>query len=342
MNYKLLMYSCFVAILLNACTEPKGEGEISLKSPPQDTLFAKKVNLSEDVFQAGKILLENDNLIFFDRVGRGKFKVFKYPHFEHVFDYPAEDEGPNMHSFIDFNSMSAQGGYLSYLDYPYYRKIRVNTDGNTFDHLDYIDLSKIDQDINRVVQLNDELYVTMNFTPDLDEYEHLLYSGIDAKVLKKFGDYPETTMDFESPMSKSMYFLYSAVSNIAEEKIAVFYRNVNIIRFYDFDGNLEKEIEVGSYKEPSIAAEQTVFFIEPQAADDRILVLYLNENNDYAVNNLEKIRPELHAYTWSGELLYRCFIDAPVYTFGVSDKGDKLIAATHWEDNPIIEINLPE
>jgi hypothetical protein len=342
MNYKLLICNCLVAALLSACTEPKGEDEMLFKSPPQDTLFVNKVDLSEDVFQAGKILLDGDNLVFFDRVGRGKFKVFTYPGFEHVFNYPAEDEGPNMHSFIDFNSMGAHDGYLNYLDYPYYRKVRVNRDSSTFDHFDYIDLSKIDQDINRVVQLNDDLYVTMNFTPELDEYEHLLYSGTDAKVLKKFGAYPEAIMDFESPMSKSLYFLYSAVSNIAEEKIAVFYRNLNIIRFYDFDGNLEKEVKAGPYREPSDAAEQTVFFIEPQATTDRIFVLYLNKNNDYAVNNLEKIRPELHAYTWSGELLYRWFIDAPVYTFGVSDKGDKLIAATHWEDNPIVEIDLPK
>ncbi|MBC6994443.1 BF3164 family lipoprotein [Neolewinella lacunae] len=342
MHFQTVIGSCLCFLLLSTCADSDKPGTLSLDLPIEDTLAFVQLNLPHEVYNVGRIATVNEQLVIFDRSNQGRFKVFGLPHYEYLFTYPKDGEEPDMHSFIDHYSMESWNGRFYYLDYPYYRKVNINQQDKTFDRLSAVDFSNINQDVNRVVPLNDTLYMTMNYTPELDEYQHLLFSSNHSQVLEKFGVYPEDGTLFEDPMEKSMHYIYQAVSNAQAGRIAVFYGSVNLIRFYNFAGDLIKEIKVGPYQAPASMDEQKVYFQQPQAVSEGIYVLYFDVHDLSFNQDPEGIRPEIHLYSWDGELLRRFFIDAPVYTFGVADKAKKIIAATAWEGQPIIEMELVE
>lgn len=147
-------------------------------------------------------------------------------------------------------------------------------------------------------------------------------------------------MVFESPEARGTQYRYSVVADEARGQIAVFYTYVNLIRFYDFTGVLLKEVRVGSYTAPQTPEDRNLYFLAPVAVGNKIYVLYLNKSNASINEAPETIRSELHVYNWQGMLLKRSYIDAPVYTFDVSEKGDQLIGIAFQEESSILEAPL--
>lgn len=194
--------------------------------------------------------------------------------------------------------------------------------------------------LNRLVQLNDTLYTAMNSDMEFNAHQSLLFSSLSSSVVKTFAEYPEEGIVFESPEAKSAQYRYTVIADEARGQIVFFYTYVNLIRFYDFTGALMKEVRVGSYTAPQTLEERNLYFLAPVAVGDKIYVLHLNKSNKSINEAPETIRPELHVYNWQGKLLRRSYIDAPVYTFGVSPEGDHLIGIAFQEDFSILETSL--
>ncbi|WP_187270933.1 TolB-like 6-bladed beta-propeller domain-containing protein [Neolewinella aurantiaca] len=276
-------------------------------------------------------------MVFYDGVGKGTFKVFDGSSHQYLFTYPDANNELEQHDFIDDNSIINRNGTLNYLDYPIYRRVKINRQDSTFQRLEQVDLSGMIDNINRLAHLNDTLYTAMNSDTEFNAHQSLLFSSKSSTVLKTFAEYPEEGLVFESPEAKSAQYRYTVVADEARGQIAVFYTYVNLIRFYDFTGALLKEVRVGSYTTPQIPKERNLYFLAPVATDDNIYVLYLNQNNASVNEDPETIRPELQVYNWEGELLKRSYIDAPVYTFDVSVAGDQLIGIAFQEEGAILQ-----
>lgn len=285
-------------------------------------------------------MFQDSTIVFFDRKNTGQFKLFSLKDQAFLFSYPSDLTPGAQNRFIDFNSMSGEGNTINYLDYPYYKKSSIDFENKTLSEISSVDLSKINQDINRVTRLDDTLVMAMNFTPESDKFEHLIFSTKNSSLLKKFGERPDNNMIFKSDQDESLFFIYSSISNKSLRRIAVFYRNINMIRLYSYDGNLIKTIRVGQFKWPQKVENQQIHFIEPFALPDNFFVMHVNKNNGYAVNDPSKIRSQIHKYDWDGNLVKSYYVDAPIYTFAVSEDNKTIIAATYLEDTPIIQIEM--
>jgi len=334
------LYVIALLLLLISCTDNETAEVIELSSIPKDTLDLKPVELPVEVFKPEKVISFNDNLVFYDGVGKGLFKVFDRSSREYLFTYPEADNELQQHDFIDGSSITSRNGTFNYLDYPIYRRIKINRQDSTFQRLGQVDLSEMSDNINRLAQLNDTLYTAMNSDREFNVHQFLLFSSVSSTVVKTFAEYPEEGMVFESPEAKGTQYRYTVVADEARGQIAIFYTYVNLIRFYDFTGALLKEVRVGSYAAPQTLKERNLYFLAPIAAEDKIYVLYLNKNNASVNEAPERTRSELHVYNWQGALLKRSYIDAPVYTFDVSEAGDGLIGIAFQEDLPILEAQL--
>ncbi len=188
--------------------------------------------------------------------------------------------------------------------------------GDTFEIKKTIPL--INLTISNLLKINDSVYLCDN--RGVSEY---IMFDIDNKHSKiKFGDYPDSPMEFQEVQDKFNFYQKSIVINRNEGLMASFYRNLPLIRFYDLDGKLIENIKlegINQYKgsiEDYYAGRMKVFYSNPVATEAGIYVLYVNKNEaEFSKNQLL----ELQKWGWNGELLKRYVITEPFSLYTIAE-----------------------
>lgn len=173
--------------------------------------------------------------------------------------------------------------------------------------------------LNNLTKLNDSLFVCNN---DRHE-EYSLFDINKHKVVKSFGDFPITALAFEENDDRNNFMERALVCNPKERKLMSFYRYLPLIRTYDFDGNLVKEIKLKGIEQKDGSVDDfydgvfTSFFVAPAVADDLIYVLFMNKNEEEFMKDSSI---ELQVWDWSGKLLKRYRLDEPFHLYAVSNR----------------------
>lgn len=173
--------------------------------------------------------------------------------------------------------------------------------------------------LNNLTKLNDSLFVCNN---DRQE-EYSLFDINKHKVVKSFGDFPITALAFEENDDRNNFMERALVCNPKEQKLMSFYRYLPLIRLYDFDGNLLKEIKLKGLEQKDGSVDDfydgafTSFFVAPAVADDLIYVLFMNKNEE---EFMKEPSIGLQVWDWSGKLLKRYRLDEPFHLYTVSDQ----------------------
>lgn len=333
-----------VATLLS-CKEDKKNTVINALEI--DSLNAETLKLKEFIFKPKKLLTIGDKLVVYDDVEENFFKVFDLDKLEFLFKWGKYGNGPDEFQFIDANCMRGTNDCIEFLDNSIFKKYGVGPNNN-FELKDQFDLKFLGiQDINRLCKLNENLFIVAHFDEQMEpDKEHVLFSRNLQAPLKKFGQIPPTRREFSGYVQRDNFFIKFPVANANKEILMIFYRNVNLIKVYDFNGNLKKEIIVNdsntSTEDDALDSNSgKIYFVEPFATDKYVYVLMINKIEGEIFNNFDTFIPEIQVWNWDGELKSRLLLNKPIITFAVSESLKKIYAIDLDGGESIFTFNLP-
>lgn len=180
--------------------------------------------------------------------------------------------------------------------------------------------------INQLIKIGVDEYITSGFTSG-EKGEHILYKNGDYSF---FGDYPDKSVEHEDRF-KLNYKL--SAGHIGKQLLLDFYLHKNLIRIYDFAGNLMNEINVknGNFKERA-----DVSFFKLKANSSFVATLY---NEEYTMSELYSgvtYNLEFQLWSWSGELERRIVFDKPFDLYSISE--DNILYALNSESPYVIYV----
>lgn len=140
---------------------------------------------------------------------------------------------------------------------------------------------------------------------------------------KRIDYYPETNVDYKE---SSLPFLYQSdiCVNPRKETVAVAMLNMNLIQFYDLEGNLKSTSMIGnelllpqSGNKYLDFSDENKYFIHTCGSDEYVYALYngtKERNRAY----------EIFVYDWSGKFINRYKLDKPLHRIASSRSGEYL------------------
>ena len=170
--------------------------------------------------------------------------------------------------------------------------------------------------LNGVLHLGGGKYITAGLTNGTGN-EHLLY--VDGKY-EGFGEYPGPDLKDGG----NFFYNGSQTAGMAgKDKVWGFYKSHPLVRCYDLEGNLLREIEIvdSHRKQVSATDDRDLCYYKIKWNSRYIAVLYnaaYTWNEFYDLNKDGRER-ELQLWTWDGQLERRISFDKPYDIYAVSD-----------------------
>lgn len=187
------------------------------------------------------------------------------------------------------------------------------------DSLKIISNNLIGEDaMNDLLTVNDSVIIFSNAN---QAKEYSVYNTLQHKVIETFSDYPATRISYEDTSDRDNVMQKQCVINRDSQVMAAFYLHIPLIRLYDFNYRLVKEIRLKDISEKNISMadfynnEEELFFLLPYATRDRIFVLFIHapESQTYYQESTE-----LHEWDWKGNLIRRYNIQEQIDLFCIS------------------------
>ncbi|MFI3262417.1 MAG: hypothetical protein R3Y26_05865 [Rikenellaceae bacterium] len=172
----------------------------------------------------------------------------------------------------------------------------------------------ITEAINGLIKIGHDNYI-MAGLDDAEHKEHLLYNNGDYST---FGKYPNHITD-------NVYvFNYKLTKGNNNRQILYdFYLYQNLIRTYDFKGNLLQNIEIEDNVNRPICStfgDMIPVFFSIQSNDEYIATRYnKSQNTNELFASLTTSNHELQLWSWDGNLEKRLIFDKPFNIFTISN-----------------------
>lgn len=162
--------------------------------------------------------------------------------------------------------------------------------------------------INQLIKIGVDEYITSGFTSG-EKGEHILYKNGDYSF---FGDYPDKSEEHEDRFKLNYKF---SAGHIGKRLLFDFYLHKNLIRIYDFAGNLINDINVKNSNFKGV----DVSFFKLKSSTSFIAALY---NEKYTMSELYSgvtYNLEFQLWNWNGELERRIVFDKPFDLYAISE-----------------------
>ncbi len=304
---------------------------------PNKCLLGTKIPLGVTLVTPSRLVANREYLVVFENKYPETLEIFDLDNMQHVaswyFDQDAAGNPPHIYQYsitldesisfaIDnmYKTYEINQGELSLIE------SRQLLPRYLDEHHDYVYLGE-DREIYHNVTLE-------------DEFQHILMLDGEEKL---FGRYPETDRQFENILEKEEFFITKSVSSSLQSRIMTFYQKVNLIRIYDFAGELIKEIKCNLNKGTSEEKkfEPTYYFVEPFATDTAIYCLLVQKSLESLHKDFDNFKPTLIVLSWDGKILDTYEMDIPFITFTVDAQRAKLYALDLKGVDYIISYDLP-
>ena len=146
--------------------------------------------------------------------------------------------------------------------------------------------------MNNLLKINDSIFF---FENKLEEKEFSLFNTQRRVTLKKFGEYPQTTIPFDELSDRDNICQKTCILNREKGLIYVFYENMPLIRLYSIDGNLLEEVTLKDIrpKKMTVAefyeSKSELYFSFPYRSGNSIYVQFFNVplNSIYTLEQVE-------------------------------------------------------
>lgn len=201
-----------------------------------------------------------------------------------------------------------------------------------------------------LIMLSDSILVASVLDPRLKKMSYFKKDS----MIKTVGDYPQVE-GTDTPLSgiaRLEGFSSSMAWNPLKQKIAIAYKQTDLIEIYDNVGRLENRIQGPDVFFPSksiksigntqkvvanIGEEKDAYF-SPVATENELFVLY--SGLIYQPGEKGYLLNHLFVFDWNGKPLRRYKLDIPIFRFTINESGNKIYGITDSPEFRIIQYNL--
>ena len=315
------MKKLFIVFLLflSACQNQKSHVEYidTVNVSSVELIFANQVPVKE-IFYPQSLYTFKDDLVCMCINQGADHPLYLFDKDDFSFKGALGDLGRGAGEFFDVNPYYFEKTDSSvFLNTNNYFETEIMFKNDSIEIVDHKAL--INLTLNNLTKLNDSLFICNNNVQN----EYCLFNMKKHQVIKKFSSFPVCRIKFNENDDRNNFMERTLVCNQKEGKWMSFYRYLPLIRLYDFDGNLIKEIKLKGLDQKNGSIDDFYeggflsFFVAPMVADDLIYVLFMNKNEEEFMKDPSV---ELQVWDWTGKLLKKYRITEPFNLYTVSNR----------------------
>lgn len=338
-NLLINKYFCIISLVFFIISCTSSDRTVIKMREIDATLTGTEVPISTFIYKPRGIALTNDKLVIHDDIEENKFKFFSYPNIEYLFSWGKKGKGPDEIRFVSSSGFGATDSTFRFLEIDVLKEYKVNPD-NKINLVHRTSLMNTLGPLNGFNVLDDSLYLA-TLVDELDPSSEHVFLFPNGARGQSFGTLPEENLEFDFFTQKAIYYHKTNVINESERKIMVFYVRLNLMKIYNYEGELIKEVEFNGYTMGKKKPSYWTTFSAPYGTDKFVYVFYTNDIKGENLDDLRSITPELLVWSWDGELVKRFVLDKPVIWFVVSEKYGKIYGIDIIGENKIYEFSLP-
>ncbi len=334
----LRVYILILIIAWNSCSKDLEVIQSNADLPPSKCLVGTKVPIGISLVTPSRLVSNKDYLIIFENKNQETLEVFDLDSLRHLKSWNFEANASGSPQHIYQYSIALDEDNLSFAMNSTYNTLGIN-----HGELSFIEsrplLPRYLDEQRDYFYLDSGIEMYHNVTLE-NEFQHLLI--IDGKE-KLFGRYPDTDQQFENIAEKEDFFITKTVSSSKHGRIMTFYQKMNLIRIYNYAGDLIKEIRCNLDEKTNgqVGFEEMYYYAEPYATETAIYCILVQRTLKSIYRDFDSFNPKLIAISWDGEILDTFEADIPFITLTVDTHRSKLYALDLKGVDYIISFDLP-
>lgn len=341
MSMKNILIILSSIILLLSCNSNSSKNVVLLDLPENANYIKGNIKNSEvEILNPNGMTVCDDYLVVFDNVQERIFKVYKLPELNYLYSWGTKGRGPEEFVNIDDSSIREYNNHLELMDNQQIKVFKILDDKMVM--IEKKEVPILDSPINRIQRISDSIYFADNLMTD-PSYEHVIFDLKSKEMINKFGDYP-TTISTSSPTESYLTYSKWVASNPDLGIFMTFYYHLGLIKIYNRDGQLEKEIIVNDPEIQKVSTnpniENKMYFALPYASKNYVTIMRLNKTDSELGNDIESFKPEFLFWNWDGELIGRCSLDIPMTRYAISEKHKTLYGIFPLKEKEIYHFDL--
>ena len=309
-----------ISVFLLASSADITRKDIDISSIP---VLHEKFNIhnidSTKILNPGGIYCYKDYVVIIEDNNNPVFSFWNSPNLQYCFSDGFIGNGPNEFIRPRSNYFATSDSSFFILDSNIEWEIQIKDNRIQIINQEPI---IIPDAINQMVHLNNKQYIMAGNTTGRYNSEHFLYNAKDGTYLP-FGEYPSKNLENERKFS----FDFKHTAGRSDKPyIWDFYRNHNLIRQYNIEGQLLQEIYLKNIQDrnnsdsKSHDLENRPYWRVIQTTDTHIYVLFYTGETDKVIYSTGTI-PELQEWDWQGNLIRRILFDKKYDLIAVSESG---------------------
>lgn len=321
----ILGFICFACQKEKYPTEYINVQNTSIQHTNTDTF------LIHEVHYPGAIYEYSQWLIFPHTEKTGDFPIYAYQKtdLEFAFQWGKFGRGPNeIHDCNNYYFEKTDSSFFLNTNYIYETEF-VENDNN-------LEIRKKEiiapYPMNNLLKINDSLFFFENL---LQEYEFSIYDSKKQRIIKQFSQYPISKDIYYTEDNRDNLCRKSCVIKPSKDFICAFYENLPLIRLYNTQGEVLKEIRLQNHPFQINLSdyennESILYFSYPYATEKYIYVQFFNKplNKYYQTQ-----QTEIQRWKWDLTLDKRFLIDKYFDIFCIDGQADILYGVNQRNTN---------
>ena len=313
-----------MSILICSCTSHKKE-LLSLPEPAE--IHSDSILVPPVILSATRMFIAHDMLVIYEQQKDTLFSFWKLPQCQYLFSAGSKGEGPDELLLLDRVFVETANGFKTF-ELPSNKikdlKIDIVGDGRLKLYADK--RLAIDQiPLNRFTFLSDSSYC---FLSNNEEYEYTLLDK--ENNIHSFSPYPDLLYGRNEDAKAYLYNMLIVVKPDGE-KFASFYAYIKMMKIYDKNGNMLKELLMEQPTDVTNDESRFAYYSTFPYATDQYIYVLANELDGWKY---------LQIWSWEGVPIAHYILDQSVDTFVVSEKYKKIYAISNDRDNVIYTYEL--
>lgn len=340
-----------LVIFLAACSGKENSAVQTVdlaEVPVQEVKFeVLPLDTSKVIYPKG-ILVWNDHLILATPKEDNLFSFWDRNTLDYQFSTTIKGQGPDDISSLDPSYMKASDNSIFVLDDN--TEVEMILEGNRLKSIKRTPII-IGDAVNgfSTFKVDEKSYITLGVSYKIDS-EHYKYDG---ENVVKFGTFPALVSDETAGEDMVVQYNHKISVGMPGKKVFFnFYDMLNLIREYDIDGNLLKEIKVSGALQKENTYSMfldnqekpcTPYWYYASATDKYICVMFYKGQTMTEIIKMykETILPEmeLQVWDWDGNLKKRYTFDRAFSNFTVAEDGT-MYAFNSYEGDAIYRFKV--
>jgi hypothetical protein len=318
----------------------KSIDHINIKTPPV-------------LFNVGQLLLIDSILVTFDLKADTIIRAFLLPNFKYLGALIKRGRGPGEEIFVDpFVSPLTDRSFL-YKSSTNIKIAKIELDNlNLKIESNEIKLPGSLINFQHLFKLNDSL--TYGWDPSQEGVKEFISYDHKTNNVKAFGpDYPRIIKNVPSKFRPT---LFSKIITVKPDKksFASVYEKFKILRIYNFDGSVKKEVQfLNSVRFPKEIVENHFKNVDPKRLMIHYQKIKSTNNFIYALysgrplsiiprdqRSMPNICNEIHVWNWDGDPICKLILDKDIASFEISKDDSYIIGYSLFELDILYKYNL--